>query len=125
MNTKTLKIIYWIVTGIFSAFMLMAGVVEFIQHDSGKEIMAHLGYPMYLLTVLGFAKILGAIALIQTKYRIIKEWAYAGFTFTFLGAFAARWSAHDGFGLILSPLLFMAFMFVSYWLWKKLFPKHA
>lgn len=45
MKPKTLNILYWIVTILFAAMMLMAGIVEAIQHESGKEIMTHLGYP--------------------------------------------------------------------------------
>jgi uncharacterized membrane protein len=120
MNPKALKITYWIVTGLFSAFMLMAGITEFIQHESGKEIMRHLGYPYHVLTVLGIGKTLGAIALMQQKFKTIKEWAYAGYTFNFLGAFAARLSAGDSFGLVISPWIFLAVLFLSYFLWKKM-----
>jgi len=66
-----------------------------------------------------FWKNFRCIALMQTKLRTIKEWAYAGFTFNFIGAFAARASANDRFKLIISPLIFLSFMFVSYFLWKK------
>jgi len=119
MSPKAIHITYWTITILFALFMLMAGVVEAIQHESGKEIMTHLGYPFHALTVLGIGKILGAIGIIQNKSRVLKEWAYAGFTFTFIGAFAARFSAHDDIGLIISPFIFLAFMFASYFLWKK------
>lgn len=120
MNKKTINILYWITIVLFGVFMLMAGVTEAIQHPSGKEIMDHLGYAHFNLTVLGIGKILGAIALLlpPTKFLIAKEWAYAGFTITFLGALVARYYAHDDIMLIVSPLLFMAFMFITYALWK-------
>lgn len=121
MSPKTTNIIYWIVTGLFAVFMLMAGVVEAIQHESGKEIMTHLGYPFHVLTVLGIGKILGAIVLFlqDRRFYTLKEWAYAGFAFNFIGAFVARLAAGDELGLVISPLLFLAFMFVSYFFWKK------
>lgn len=120
MSKKVINILYWITIVLFGVFMLMAGVTEAIQHPSGKEIMDHLGYAHFNLTVLGIGKILGAIALLlpPTKFLIAKEWAYAGFTFTFLGAFVARYSAHDEIGLIISPFIFLAFMFITYALWK-------
>lgn len=120
MSKKVINILYWITIVLFGLFMLMAGVTEAIQHPSGKEIMDHLGYAHFNLTVLGIGKILGAIALLlpPTKFLIAKEWAYAGFTFTFLGAFVARYSAHDEIGLIISPFIFLAFMFITYALWK-------
>ena len=48
--------------------------------------MASLGYPPYFSTILGSAKTLGILALLAPGLPLLKEWAYAGFTFTFLGA---------------------------------------
>ena len=119
MKPKTIKILYWIVTILFSLFMLFSGVSEVMQTEQGKEIMKHLGYPMYVNTIIGVAKILGAIAILQTKFRTIKEWAYAGFTIDFVGAGASMYFAGDGILMALSPLIFLAVMFASYFLWKK------
>ena len=119
MKPKSIKIIYWIITGLFALFMLFAGITEAIQHESGRQIMQHLGYPAHVLIVLGVGKILAAVALVQNKFKIIKEWAYAGLTFNFIGACVARAYGHDSIALIISPLLFMAVMFVAYYLWKK------
>jgi hypothetical protein len=119
MKPKSIKTTYWIITGFFALFMFFAGITEAIQHESGRQIMQHLGYPAHVLLVLGVGKILAALALVQNKFKIIKEWAFAGLTFNFIGAIVARAYCHDSFGLIFSPLLFMAFLFVSYFLWKK------
>lgn len=125
MNKKMLKISYWIVTIIFVAFFIFDGIVKIIQIDQAKEIMIHLGYPLYILSILGVASILGSIAIIQTKFYTIKEWAYAGFTIKFLGASASRAFAMDGFMLIISPLVFLAVMFASYILWKKVYKRNS
>ncbi|AYA37531.1 DoxX family protein [Hymenobacter oligotrophus] len=119
MKAKTTTALYYATTLLFSAFMLMAGIMELMQGPEGREIMRHLGYPEHVLLVLGAGKALGALALVQTRYRILKEWAYAGFTFNLLGACAARTAAHDSPALIVSPLLFLGFMGLSYLLWKK------
>lgn len=118
--SKTLTIVYWVITGLFAAMMLMAGITEAIRHESGREIMRHLGYPEHVMIVLGMGKLLAAIALVQQRFRTVKEWAYAGLTFNFIGACAARASAGDSTMLIISPLLFLAVMFVSYFLWKRI-----
>lgn len=81
MKPNTLKILYWAVTGLFALLLLMSGIVEAMQHESGREIMRHLGYPDHVLIILGLGKILAAIALVQQRFRTIKEWAYAGLTF--------------------------------------------
>ena len=119
MKPKTIKVIYWIITILFSLFMLYSGIVEVMQNEQAKEIMKHLGYPIYVNTIIGVAKILGAIAVLQTKFRIVKEWAYAGFTIDIIGASASFYFAGDGIVASLMPFVFLAVMFISYFLWKK------
>ena len=119
MKPKIIKIIYWVVTILFSLFMLYSGIVEVMQNEQAKEIMKHLGYPIYVNTIIGVAKILGALAILQWKFRILKEWAYAGFTIDFIGAGASLYFAGDGILMALSTIIFLAVMFASYFLWKK------
>lgn len=119
MKPKTIKIKYWITLVLFAGFMLVDGISGIAQVEQGKEILVHLGYPVYLLTITGIAKLLGSITLFQPKFRTLKEWAYAGFTINFLGAFASRLFVHDSIMEIISPLLFLAFMLLNYYLWKK------
>lgn len=84
--TKRNKIIYWITT-VFLAFgMLAGGVQQLLQIGGYVEIVTGLGYPLYLLSILGAWKILGVIALLVPGYPLVKEWAYAGFFFAMSGA---------------------------------------
>jgi len=115
MKSKTTKILYWITTILFSLAILM-GV---IPSEQGKELMTHLGYPLYLMTILGIAKVLGVIAIVQQKYKTLKEWAYAGFTFDILGASLSFYFVGDGLVAALTTLIFLLVMFASYFLWKK------
>ena len=119
MKPKTIKIIYWAVIILFSLFMLFSGVSELMQTEQAKEIMKHLGYPVYVNTIIGVAKILGALAILQWKFKTLKEWAYAGFTIDFIGASTSFYFAGDGILMILSPFIFLAVMFLTYFLWKK------
>ncbi|MFN8355485.1 MAG: DoxX family protein [Spirosomataceae bacterium] len=119
MTPKTTKLIYWIVTLLFAIAMLMDGIVGLMRVEEGQQIMIHLGYPIYIMSILGTAKVLGALAVVQTKYSLLKEWAYAGFTFHFLGACASRAFAGDSFILIVSPLIFLSFQMLTYYFWKK------
>ncbi len=120
MGSKALRITYWITTILFAAFMLFSGISELVGTESGNAIMVHLGYPLYLNLILGVAKVLGAVAIVQTKWRTIKEWAYAGFTFDIIGASLSFAFVGDGFMAAFMPLVFLAVMFVSYIGWKKL-----
>lgn len=119
MKPNTLHLLYRTLTWLFAALLLMAGITEAIAHESGKEIMRHLGYPEHVLHVLGVGKILAAVALVQRRFPTLREWAYAGVTFNLLGAFVARAAAGDSAGLILSPLVFLAVLFASYGLGKR------
>lgn len=119
MKPKTINIFYWIVTGLFAVGMLQSGIVELIPTQGSKDVMSLLGYPMYLLTILGIAKILGVIALIQPVFNTIKEWAYAGFTIDFIGASISGIYATDNAAIVIIPLIFLAVMFASYYLWIK------
>jgi hypothetical protein len=50
----------------------------------------HLGYPLYFVTILGFWKVLGAMALLAPRFPRLKEWAYAGTFFEMTGAAASH-----------------------------------
>ncbi|MDB5255955.1 MAG: DoxX family protein [Chitinophagaceae bacterium] len=119
MKPKTIKILYWIVTILFCAAMLMDGIAGLMRVQEGKEGLAHLGYPEYLMSIVGIAKVLGVLAILQTKFKTIKEWAYAGFTINFLGASLSHYFVGDATGMMFAPFVVLAFMFVSYYLWKK------
>jgi uncharacterized membrane protein YphA (DoxX/SURF4 family) len=117
---KNLKIWYWIATIIFALMMIMDGFGGVTQQEAGKEVFKHLGYPMYMLIIVGIAKLLGAVSILQNKYVAIKEWAYAGFAINFIGAFASRALVGDGISLLIPPIIGLIIMFIPYILWKKL-----
>lgn len=120
MKPKKSTVAYWIVTVILVLFMLMDGIGGVTHQQAGVESITHLGYPEYLLTIVGVAKLAGAIAIIQNRFITIKEWAYAGFTINCIGAFLS-WYFTDHFsGTTFFPLIVLLIMFLSYFLWKKL-----
>ena len=72
---KKTNTIYWIITGLFAAFMAFTAIPDLIVNDEAVKFMTDLGYPVYLLVFLGVAKILGSIAIVIPGYPRIKEWA--------------------------------------------------
>ncbi len=84
--TKRIKITYWIFTGLFSAFMLMASIPDILIVPEAITTFKHLGYPTYLLPFIGIAKVLGVVAVLVPGFPRIKEWAYAGLFFDLCGA---------------------------------------
>lgn len=114
MNMKKNKIIYWATTGIISAMMLFSAY-SYLTSPAMKAAFIHLGFPNYFRIELAVAKILGAaVLLIPTIQKRIKEWAYFGFTLTFVSAFIAHQSSGDPVSVAIMPLIFLGILFVSY-----------
>lgn len=113
--TKRNKIIYWITTIWLSLGMVSTGLVQLLRVEEEVESMSSLGYPLYLLTVLGISKILGVIAVLIPKFALVKEWAYAGFFFIMLGAIASHIAIGDPVGDIFPPLLLLVLTGLSWY----------
>jgi uncharacterized membrane protein YphA (DoxX/SURF4 family) len=105
---------YWIGTVLFCLAMTAGGTMNLLRVEPQQEAMANLGYPMYLMTILGVAKILGVIALLMPGFPLLKEWAYAGFTFDMLGASASHAFVGDSPAQIVTPLVVLAIAITSY-----------
>jgi hypothetical protein len=118
MTPRTTTRLYWILTILFCLMMLADGVAGLMLEKNGQEAMRQLGYPLYVMTITGAAKILGALALLQNKYRTLKEWAFAGFAIDFIGAAASVALAGMGFVATLPALVMTAVLFGIYFLWK-------
>ncbi|MEP6616410.1 MAG: DoxX family protein [Ginsengibacter sp.] len=116
---KRIKIAYWVVTGIFLAFMLFSAIPDILVVPESVKMVTGLGYPTYIIPFLGTAKLLGIIAILNPWFKRIKEWAYAGLFFDLIGATYSA-IALEGFKL---PIAFMilpiGFLFLSYFLWHK------
>lgn len=117
---KRNKIIYWVLTLILMVPGAGGGVVELFTNGPEPivKIMLQLGYPLYLMKILGLAKILGGIAILTGKIPRLKEWAYAGFAFDFLGATASHILANDSSNALF-PFIFFILLMTSYFLWHK------
>ena len=118
MNKKE-KIIYWVATIWLSLGMISTGVVQLIKLKEETEMMAHLGYPLYFLTLLGVWKILGVIAILIPKFPTLKEWAYAGFFFAMSGAIVSHLAVGDGALELFGPALLIILTLTSWHLNRK------
>jgi len=119
MKPKTIKITYWILTVLWVLMSVADGIAGLMHEANGVKGVKHLGYPEYLMDISGVAKLIGAIAILQTKYKTIKEWAYAGFTINFICAAWSNAKMGESAGIIMMPVIMLAFMFVTYYFWKK------
>ena len=71
------------------------------------------------MSILGGFKIAGALAIVQSRYGLVKEWAFAGYWISCIGAFLSRLFSGDNVGLLVLPLVFLAISIIPYMLWKK------
>jgi len=111
------KIIYWGTTGLICAFMAMSSFMYFSKSPQLMESLKSSGIPYYFIVLLGIFKVLGILALLFSKWNTLKEWAYAGFTFTFLGAVWIHAATSTPF---VAPLIALVLLSVSYLYWNKL-----
>ena len=122
MTSKTTNILYWVFTIIFSGLMIFSSVGG-IGPTQQVIDMFHtgLGYPIYFIQFISWAKIIGAIAiLIPGLNKTIKEWAYAGLFFDLTAATFSGVAVSPKFEpAILGMLMWIVPGILSYFFWKK------
>lgn len=112
---KRNKIIYWVATALLSFGMLGSGISQLLQLKDMNELITHVGYPLYFMYIIGVWKILGVIAILIPNFKLLKEWAYAGFFFLMTGALISHLFMGDGGNAIFGPLFQTIFIVVSWY----------
>ena len=116
--SKRNKLIYWIATSWLALGMVSTGAVQLFKAKEGQggvDMMTHLGYPVYMITLLGIGKILGVTAVLIPKFPLLKEWAYAGFFFIMSGAIFSHIVSGDALTAIFPSLLLLVLTLVSWY----------
>lgn len=116
---KTLKITYWIVTGMVSLALLSGGSMMLMKNETMVGNFVKMGMPLYLLPLLGIAKVSAAIGLILPFFPRLKEWIYAGITILLTGAIWVHIAAGDAAG---APGAFMVLLLMSasYFIYRRI-----
>jgi hypothetical protein len=113
--TKRNKIIYWVATIWLALGMLSTGIVQLLKVKEEVDMMTHLGYPIYFLTMLGVWKMLGIVTVLIPKFPLLKEWAYAGFFFAMSGAIFSHLASGDEAKSFFGPTLLLILTVVSWY----------
>jgi hypothetical protein len=113
--SKRNKIIYWIATVWLAAGMLAGGLQQLFQVGGYVAILHHLGYPLYFMSIIGAWKVLGVIAILIPGFRLLKEWAYAGFMFVMSGAVLSHLAMGDSINEIYPSLTLLILTAVSWY----------
>lgn len=113
---KSKKTIFWIVTVLLIAGLVFGACQNFNILNKGyaERELTRLGYPAYLLLLLGTAKLASVLTFVITGYSTLKEWAYAGLVILFVGATFSHIMAGDKIGSLLPPFVFLTLVVGSY-----------
>jgi hypothetical protein len=118
MNMKAKTVVYWTTTGLVAFFIGCGGLAQLWQYRVNPHgVVPELGYPMYFFAILGFWKVLGAVAILAPGFPRLKEWAYAGIFFDLTGATAscAAIGGYGAFGFhVFAPLILTGFTVASW-----------
>ena len=113
-NSRARTIGYWVTTGLVAFAIGSGGAAQLARMPENVEGMTHLGYPVYLLTILGIWKVLGTVAILIPGLPRLKEWAYAGIVFDLTGASASHAASGDVTWHIVVPLILAVLAFASW-----------
>lgn len=119
--SKRRTILYWGTTIMLASGMIGSGAQQLLRVEGEGALapayvwgMAELGYPAYLLTLLGIWKLLGSLAILAPRSPLLKEWAYAGIFFLLTGAAFSHAAAGDAW-VHQFPAVFLLVMTVLSW----------
>ena len=94
-SSKGRLIGYWIFTALICLSQGASGIMDLIGAEPVASGIAALGYPSYVLYILGFWKLAAVPALLVPGLPLLKEWAYAGFFFDFVGGMRSVGSSEN------------------------------
>ena len=107
-------VVFWVATVSVAAELAVGGVWDLLRIDYVRDIVQHLGYPTYLLTIMGVWKVPGAAALLISRLVRLKEWAYAGAVINYASAVASHVIVGDGIAAIVAPVALLALTVTSW-----------
>ncbi|MDF2432938.1 MAG: hypothetical protein JWP44_2569 [Mucilaginibacter sp.] len=107
---------YWTITAILSFFIFSGGLAQAVQVKGVVQGFKPLGYPAYFISLIGVWKALGVIAILIPKFKLLKEWAYAGIFFAMSGAVISHIASNNVSVQIIAPILLAVLTVLSWYL---------
>ncbi len=112
---KRNKIIYWVFTLWMALGWTSFGIIQVLQMPDEVTRITKMGFPAYVLVLLGACKLLGVVAALIPRFPALKEWAYAGFFFTLIAALYAHIAIGDPISDMIPALLLLVLTAISYY----------
>ena len=113
-STKARSAGYWTATTLIALAFLSGGAAYLARADEPVRGMAELGYPAYVVTILGVWKVLGALAILAPRLPRLKEWAYAGIAFDLSGAAFSQAAMGHPAAKVIVPLVLLGIAAASW-----------
>lgn len=108
---------YWTATAIVAGECAVGGAFDLAHAAPFYPMMIDLGYPPYLATIMGTAKLIAAAILVAPRLPRLKEWAYAGVMINMIGAAASHVAMRQQLSNLLAPAMFAGVTLLS-WAWR-------
>lgn len=118
-SSRAGAIVYWVATVSIAGELALGGVWDLFRIDYVSGVVEHLGYPAYLLTIMGLWKLPGAVALLIPRWRRVHEWVYAGAAINYGFAIASHVAVGEGAGAVAAPIALLVLTFTSWGLRRR------
>jgi len=92
----------------------VGGALDLLRMAPFYPMMIDLGYPPYLATIMGTAKLVAAVVLAAPGLPRLKEWAYAGVMINMIGAGASHVARHQSPSNLIAPAMFAGLALLSW-----------
>lgn len=116
---KNSKVFYWSSTVLVILIVGLGSFADLLQIEPIKESFKHIGFPPYMLPFFGVVKLLGCVGILMKSKPMLREWAYAGIIFYFIGATYIHIALGDGIDKIGTTLMILSLTSTSYYFSKK------
>jgi hypothetical protein len=113
-TTRGRSFAYWVTTVAVAAELAVGGVWDLLRTDYVRSVVEHLGYPAYLLTIMGAWKLPGAVILLISRFGRLREWVYAGAVINYASAAASHVIVGDSVAAIVAPVALLGLTVASW-----------
>jgi uncharacterized membrane protein YphA (DoxX/SURF4 family) len=112
---RATQIAAMLITGLVALIWVYFGSL-YVLHDPGEWRIANqqLGYPLYIIPLIGVTHILGGVGLLIPNFPRLTEWVYAGLAIDLSLAFYSHLNGGGNTWDRFDPILVMAFVLASY-----------
>ena len=108
------RVIYITSTAILVLEILVGAFMDLGHFPLVVQDIRSIGYPTYVLYIVGVWKVLAVGALLWPQFPRLREWAYAGVFFEMSGAVASHVLVGNPIGKFAAPLAFTLLTLVSW-----------